>query len=117
MVKVAAFDVVQSQNGYRQSQKSRTMVKVAAFDVGFRRDAFAMVAAAANITPDRIQLLNSKEWWNKDIITVAEKIRSIHSKMHFDRFVCEANNQPGHRISTKENSQNLRNLFKVQNYL
>ena len=67
------------------------MVKVAAFDPGFKRDAFAMVAA--NVTSDHIKLINAKEWWNKDIIIIAEKIRSIHNTAKFERFICEANNQ------------------------
>ena len=66
-------------------------VKLAAYDPGRIRDSFFMLAA--RVGPDRIDLLNGREWLNQDFTIIADDIARISRKSRIDIHVCEANNQ------------------------
>lgn len=72
------------------------MVRVVWYDPGRIRDRFAMLAA--NITAEKIQILNAKEWKKTDFTIAEDEVAAINAKRPFQYHYCETNNQGWHVI-------------------
>ena len=63
------------------------MVKVLSMDPGRKRDAFAILSS--DCTERHIDLLNAKDWTNKDFMSVGQEIADLHKVAKWDVFLCE----------------------------